>query len=30
VELLVRNDEVEYVFVIVDVWGAGHCRKIAN
>ena len=30
VELLVRDDEVEDVFVIVDVWGAGHCLKVAN
>ena len=30
VELLVSDDEVEDVFVIVDVWGAGHCRKLAN
>ena len=30
VELLVRDDEVEDVFVIVDVWGAGHCCKVAN
>ena len=25
VELLVSDDEVEDVFVIMDIWGAGHC-----